>query len=269
LVMVPNRPLSFELFKDVFSTDDVHHNGEIWSILYKDFQVDFITTNNEEFSFCSNYFCQPADRANFSGKVAHILGLKFGHDGLWLPIRVNDSHKLGDVLLTRDPLEAEAFLDIKPLEKWDTFRDVFDNIVASKYFNPHTFALLNNTSISRVRDKKRPYYHKFLELCESLPPKKWFHRVNNKCIHLPLIFEAFPSAKVEFDSLWKIKNEADIIRGRFNGELVSQWTGYTGENLGKVMKDIKNNLSREQILMYNGSRVEYWVKNFVQGKSYV
>jgi len=240
VICIPASPLSVDRLKDWFRTDYVNHNGNTWSLLYEELQIDLIVSNEKEYDFHRNYLGS-SDRCNFVGKIAHMLGLKFGHDGLWLPVRLSDSHKVGDVLLTLDPRKAEDFLDIKPLPSTATeFQDVFDNIVASKYFNPEVFLLENNNTISRVRDRKRPSYHQFLHLCSTLPKKEWFPRVKDKTIYLDLIFDAFPDAKEKYDALWKKKLMIDSNAVKFNGNIVKELTGLQDKELGLFIQALKN-----------------------------
>lgn len=260
VVCVPSFEFSLDRLKTLFNTEYVLHNGTTWSLIYKDFQIDLITSPKEEFQFCSNYQGL-ADRANFIGKLAHQLGLKFGHDGLWLPIRLSDSHKLGDVLLTRDPKRAEAFLDIKPLEKADTFQDIFDNVSASKYFNPVIFALENNNAVARIRDKKRPYYHKFLELCSALSEKEWFIKSKNKDEYLPMIFDEFVHSHKEYRTLMARKEKLDLVREKFNGDLVREWSGLSGKALGSLMIVLKSKLSDDDILSLSTEKIKEIVIN--------
>ena len=261
VLCIPFIPLSVEHLKDFFNTDYVKNNGGTWSLIFEEFQIDLITTNKEEFDFHKNYLAR-GDRGNFIGKIAHQLGLKFGHDGLWLPVRAGDDHKLGDILLTLDPVRAEAFLDIKPLVNPQTFQDVFDNIIASKYFNPELFALENNNCISRVRDKKRPYYHQFLELCKTLPKKEYFSRSEDKNQYLPLIFEAFPNAFKEYRILWARKEKRDRVAEMFNGDIASKITGLTGKELGEFMKRIRVELTDDLIIRMTQHQVNMWVSDF-------
>lgn len=140
VIVIPIAPLTAERLKDWFNTEYVIHNGDTWSLIFEELQIDLIVSNAEEYDFHLAYLGL-YDRGNFVGKIAHMLGLKFGHNGLWLPIRFNDSHKLKDIRLTLDVTKAEEFLDIKPLVNPRTIEDVFDNVIASKYFNPEVFAL--------------------------------------------------------------------------------------------------------------------------------
>jgi hypothetical protein len=264
VVGVPRFPFSTEVLASVFSlhysppvklskyfaesSTPIKNNGGTWSLIYKDFQLDLVTCPDHEYEFTKNYM-GVGDRGNFVGKLAHMLGLKFGHDGMWLVVRTDDNHQLGEILMTLDPLEAEAFLDVKPLmDDPQTLEDIFENIAASKYFNPEVFLLENNNNVARVRDRKRPSYNALLEWCKKLPPKEYFPRAKDKSVYLDRIFLAFPESRKEWEALWKKKELLDKFRTLFNGNLVSEWTGLTGKELGEFMVILKQHLRPEHVV---------------------
>lgn len=238
----------------------IKNNGGTWSLIYKQFQIDLITCPEHEYDFTKNYI-GVGDRGNFVGKLAHMLGLKFGHDGMWLVVRTDDNHQLGEVCLTRDPKVAEAFLDVKPLDNPQSLEDIFDNVAASRYFNPEVFKLENNNAVARIRDRKRPSYNKFLEYCDKLPEKQWFPRTKDKSIYLPMIFRAFPHALEEYNILWKQKELNDKFKQLLNGDLVSEWLELTGPELGKMMVILKQHLRPDYVVnhMKTKEAVKEWV----------
>jgi len=241
----------------------IKNNGGVWSLIYKDFQIDLVTCPEHEYQFTKNYM-GVGDRGNFVGKIAHMLGLKFGHDGMWLVVRTDDNHQLGEVLLTLDPKRAEAFLDVKPLmDNPKSLEDIFDNVAASKYFNPEVFKLENNNAVARIRDRKRPSYNKFLEYCDKLPSKQhlWFPRIKDKSVYLSMIFEAFPDAEAKYNELWKQKELNDKFKQLLNGDLVSEWLGLTGPELGKMMVILKQHLRPDYVVnqMKTKEAVKEWV----------
>ncbi len=238
VVGVPKFPLSKSFLQSVFNTIHVEHNGPTWSLLFGQLQIDLITTQEEHYDFHRAYL-GVYDAGNFYGKIAHMLGLKFGHDGLYLPLRYSDSHKLADILLTLDPKEATDFLDIYPKESVECIEDVFEPVVKSKYFNPETFLLENNNAIARVRDKKRPSYNAFLEYIGTLPKRDYFPRTKDKSIHLPLIFERFPNVKIEYELQFAKKKLIEETKVKFNGHVVSELTGLNGEDLGRFIRYLK------------------------------
>lgn len=260
VICIPKSPLSIDRLKDCFNTEHVSHNGDTWSLLFEKLQIDLIITNELEYEFHKNYL-GAYDRCNFVGKIAHQFGLKFGHDGLWLPVRTSDSHLVGNILLTLDYKKAEEFLDIKPLNDAKTFDDVFKNITASKYFNPNSFAFENITSIGRIRDRKRPSYHQFLELCQQLPAHgDYYVKSENKLDNLTHIFDAFPEAKMEYDRLYEIKRRQDCIKEKFNGKLVKEWTGKTDKELGLLMIALKSSIG--DVYYMNPQEIKDYVINF-------
>lgn len=238
----------------------IKNNGGTWSLIYKEFQIDLITCPEFEYEFTKNYI-GVGDRGNFVGKLAHMLGLKFGHDGMWLVVRTEDNHQLGEVCLTRDPKIAEAFLDVKPLDNPQSLEDIFENIAASKYFNPEVFKLENNNAVARIRDRKRPSYNKFLEYCDKLPEKQWFPRTKDKSVYLPMIFRAFPHALEEYNVLWKQKELNDKFKQLLNGDLVQEWLGLTGKELGEMMVILKQHLRPDYVVNHMKTReaVKEWV----------
>lgn len=239
VIVIPSIELSIGLLKDRFGAEHVIHNGDTWSLIHEELQIDIIVSNAEEYDFHRAYLGN-SDISNFYGKLAHMLGLKFGHDGLWLPIRFNDSHKLKDIRLTLDVSKAREFIDVAPLNNPQKIEDLFDNVIASKYFNPEVFALENNNQVARIRDKKRPSYRAFLEYIKTLPDREYFPRTTgNKSQFLPLIFEAFPEAEVEYKALYVYKEKIDSLNRKFNGKIVSDITGLTGKELGAFMTKFK------------------------------
>lgn len=234
--------------KNLFQTDYVFKNGSTTSFVYKNFQVDLVTSPDEEYEFCKFYFGS-ADAGNFYGKLAHSLGCKFGHDGLKLPVRFSDDHLLDEVVLTRDPKTACEFLDVEMTTDFDTFEQVFANVSSSKYFNPESYKLENNNAVARVRDKKRPMYRLFLEMCQNLPEgKTYFPRSKDKSVHLNTVFEAFPHAKTEYSELMEKKARLEEYRVKFNGDLVKELTGLENKELGLFMQKFKSTYSQEQVL---------------------
>jgi hypothetical protein len=233
------------------------HNGGVWSLVYKEFQIDLIRTTELEYNYCINYFSYN-DRGNLVGRIAHKFGLKHGHDGLVLPVRSND-HVLGTVLLTLDPFRAEKFLDIDPGNTFYHLEEVFENVSVSKYFNPEIFLLENRNHAARTRDKKRATYNSFLTWCESLPPREYYQYAP-KPEYLEMIFKEFPHAKKEFDVLWAKKVLREEAALKFNGALVSEWTGCEGADLGKLMIKLKVELTQEKVVTMTDSEILTYVK---------
>lgn len=203
-------------------------------------QLDLISTPTSEFDFSLQYFSWN-DAGNLIGRVAHKMGLKFGHNGLWLPMR-DGTNLFDELLVTRDWCAALHFLGFDP-ERWksgfDTLEDIYGFVAAGKRFDPALYPLEHRNHTARVRDKKRPVYMGFLrwlEANENLPQYKWN---DDKASFLPEVMEAFPELVDPYQASLRRLSKSKVIRARFNGELVAKWTGLQGKDLGRFIAHFK------------------------------
>ena len=78
VLIIPFGQLSKERLSSVFNTTEDHvvHNGDVWSLVFEEIQVDLITSNEEEYAASLDYFAWN-DYGNLRGKIIHKFGLKF------------------------------------------------------------------------------------------------------------------------------------------------------------------------------------------------
>ena len=249
VLYIPSIALSKTILESVFETKHVSRNGDVYSLVYKEMQVDLIKSNKAEFDYAKNYF-NYNDLGNLRGRLAHKLGLTHGHNGLIMKVRSND-HILGEIILTQDPSVVEEFLDVKS-GPFNTLVDIFNNVINSSYFNPEIFKLENRNHTARIRDRKRPTYTAFLEYIKDIEKPKFsqtFYVYNpDKTVYHDLIFSKFPHVKAQFDALWEKKRINEEASLKFNGRLVSEWTGRVNKDLGELMRYLKQTLTPEMIL---------------------
>ena len=244
-------------------------NGSVVSIEYKDFQVDLIACPEDYFDFSHKYYSYN-DLGNLVGRVAHKLGLKFGHDGLSYIYRTdNDTRVLGTFVLTTDFLDALHFLGfdtIAYLRGFDSLEDIYKFTASSPYFNPAIYQLDNRNHAARIRDKKRSTYMGFLKWLEepkqqSLPAFEWN---KDKTAYLPKLFNYF--ARESFEAWYNERTEEEKLRkqfaDKFNGELVSEWLGLEGSRLGEVLKEVKAlPWFRDFVLYSTNHQLASWFKD--------
>ena len=204
-------------------------------------QVDLICTPPEEVQVAVDYFAWN-DLGNLIGRIAHKMGIKYGHNGLWMVLR-DGTHQFDSVLLSRDTREILTFLGFS-YERWaagfENRDEIYRFVASSGYFNSNLYALENRNHIARTREKKRPVYMEFLEWLNNPPlPLTEYAFSDSKADYLPLIFSAFPQAKQEFDAKWKALEETRHMKSRFNAHVVSGVTGLSLEDLGKFMARFK------------------------------
>lgn len=203
-------------------------------------QVDLISAPEHEFYFSSGYFAWN-DLGNLVGRIAHKMGIKLGHDGLWLPLR-DGTNLFDEILLTQDFGEALDFLGFDS-ERWhagfDNVEQIYDYVSKGTRFNPDIYNLDNRNHTARVRDKKRPVYTGFLTWMDARPELNRFEWNPDKSVYLPEIFEGFPKSKEQHTaSLAKLQKAAEA-KTKFNGEIVSSHTGLSGKDLGSFIAEFK------------------------------
>lgn len=266
VLFVPDRQLSTSLLQDMFrcASDEVSHNGGVWSLVFHELQIDLISTTPLEFAVASNYF-QYNDFGNLRGRIHHKMGLKFGHDGLWFPVR-SANHVIGEILLSTDPAEIDKFGDFTYGEL-NTLEEMFERVAKSKYFNPDIFLLDNRNHTARTRDRKRSTYMAFLKWCAEQPVQKYYQFNPDKSEYHRKIFKAFPHAKEEFDELWRQKHLLDAAALLFNGDIVRELTGADGIQLGKLMRELKKELTPEVVVTKTPVEIEktvMWYHNMIK-----
>lgn len=213
------------------------------------FQVDLICMEAEAFDFAVGYFGH-SDAGNLFGRIAHAMGLTLRHDGLYFYFRDGD-HKFREILLTRDYGLALQFLgyDLAPFRAgFDTLEDIFRYVASTPYFNRDIFLLENRNARARVRDRKRPTYMEFLRWCETQAELPAFEYPADKAAWHGRIAEYFPHFPVTLESARFDLARLHAVREKFNGELVSQWTGLEGKALGVLMRALKESFQTTDAL---------------------
>jgi len=203
-------------------------------------QIDLIYTKKDDFNFANEYYSWN-DLGNLIGRIAHKLGLRFGHDGLSMPLR--DGDNLFDTIhLTKDFKTAIEFLGYSYRVHqygFDTMEDIFRFTVDTDWFNSAIYDLDNRNHTARVRDKKRPTYTAFLEWLKVHPEvDKHFEFPKDKSIWHETIWTYFPAAKTEFDAAMARLERRKLIKSKFNGDIVRELTGLEGKDLGMFMRKL-------------------------------
>jgi len=227
-----------------FRPNEMVKNGPVLSFDYRELQIDLILAPGDEFGFSRAYFSW-GDTGNLIGRIAHKMGLKFGHDGLWLPYRDGD-YLFREILVTRDFQDALRFLGFNA-SRWDagfdTQEDVYQFIAAGEYFDPTIYQLENRTSRDRVRDRKRPMYSGFLEWAEKNASAHFTAWPSDKRDWLPDVFKIFQNTRIHYEQAQSDLARQKAVRAKFDGNLIGKATGLSGKALGELMREIKSSFS--------------------------
>ena len=227
----------------ILSGHKPHINGHTISVPIDGFQCDFILVAKDEYDVAYRYFSYEA--GNFMGVIAKRMGLKYGHDGLFIKLPISyfvkqkvDVSETIPVLLTRNPVvifNVLGFDLIKFISGFANHNEFGEWICNSKFFDPSFFQYENLNHINRTRNKKRPLFKWFVDYCKDKPRKDEptsFNKLIKIAEHTPSIYERILAIKSEMEAQYALKS-------KYNGKLVSEWTGLSGIELGVFMATIK------------------------------
>lgn len=209
------------------------NNNPVASILYEErYQIDFIAADTEYAEYNQKYLSWN-DLGNLVGRIVKRFNLTHGHDGLYYDrYNENRSHRTR-FLLSRDYNKILNILelDVKKFEfGFDTYKEMFDFVMSSPYFDPSIFMLENLNNRNRVRDAKRKIYNMFLEYInyDQEPSKQY-----DPLLDYPWIENLIKDEQIQYE-----KNQA--IRNAVPGKLVMEVTGLQGRQLGFLISKIKD-----------------------------
>ncbi len=265
LIMSDELPSNWvDIVVDVFQPKEWVKNGNVLSFEYKEFQIDLIATPEKEFTTSEYYFAYN-DLGNLMGRLAHSMGLKLGHDGLSYNWRV-DSYQFKNEVISTD---WEVICNVLGLSYerycrgFNTLEDIFQFVVASRFFNKDIYLIQNRNNYARTRDKKRKTYQEFLKWIESYKETdaqkstaawdKLFRTASCTKDHwLKYLFWKIPHFQSLYDNVQKEWDNEKSYKAAFNGSLVSEWTGLKGKELGEFMRELKNYemFGKEKVLGY-------------------
>ncbi len=211
-------------------------NGRVLSLLIDgQYQADLIRAEPECFAVTLDYLSYN-DLGNLIGRIAHRLGYKYGLHGLSILLREGD-HQFGEVLVSRDPDRIRDFLGLPPRPDFEDLTQIFAYVAQARHFHSgiYPFAALNNKN--RVRDRKRQTYHAFLQWLHTRPastgePVQWSPE---QALDAATAYFG-PHVQAQYQQLRAQQALQQARRSQFNGDLVGQWTGLSGQALGALIR---------------------------------
>lgn len=224
------------LVKEHFSNIKITSKNTL-SVLYKQVQVDLILVPLNKVSYAVNYFSYN-DLGNLIGRMCKPLGFKHGHLGLEYKVMYNTTH-LKDITLSND---FNTILNILELDKhiyrqgFNTFKEMFDFVISSPYFDKQLFLFENLNNKNRVRDKKRKTYNMFLDYLETIekePKQIKEPTFNFVCRHFPSLYNTVTNIYSDYFKHRETKKTiTDYLRNDH---------GLKEKQLGQVICKIKEN----------------------------
>ena len=252
----PNQnPL--EIIKDIFNPSEIYHNGNCFSFDYKELQIDFIITAEENWD-TSLVYLKYGDLGNLMGRISKpIFGLKYGHDGLVFSIVDEDNNQTyGEIVVSKTPKDIFEFLGFdwnKFCIGFNSMEDMFEYVKTSKYFNAKLFDFDELNHQNRTRNRKRDGYCKFIEYVKDLP-KNIIIKANVKDA-LDHILQGFGiSYHEEYCNTIKNIRNKQIAKKRIV-EIVRN-SGYENKHLGEKMTLLNDWINDNVGLICNKSSTE-------------
>jgi hypothetical protein len=230
---------------DLFGEIPISRNGKTVSFLYDNVQIDLNFHKPEDFRSAFDFY-RLGDVGQIVGRIAHALGLKYGHFGLSFPVKLSDCEEVGEINISQNTQKIMKFFDLdynQWLEGFNDQVDMFEWVIKSKYFNPSMFAFENLNNINKVRNKKRPMYAALVKYLEDLKTDREYLPVpKNKTEYLW-------KALIHFSQMYRLDDirqmlcnysDAKEANAIFNGNDVKELLGIEGKELGKVYKQFEN-----------------------------
>lgn len=241
--------------KGIFNANFYSQNSCVHSFDYKGVQIDLaIQESLDAFTYYYLFSCF-SPIGNVLGRMVKQKGLKWGIDGLTYPIKLSDSEQLGNIKVDiHGPYcTFEKLLEFAGLENnfgdcferfksaFETQEDIFEWLSKSNLFNKDIFAFENLNHVNRKRDRLRKDYHSWLEYIKVKPNK--FVGNEDKTVYIKKINNHF-SVNINKKAKVLISQHTykKFLKEKFNGKMVSEWTGLQGEDLGKVIKTYKDSI---------------------------
>lgn len=243
LVMTNNIPDDklWNMLKNNFP--EVYTNANVYSIPYKELQVDLILTKPEHWSVSAAYFDYDPS-GNLMGKLAHKFGLKYGHAGLLYPIRVGT--KLYDIhQVSLDNHKIFEFLGYNYdefINGFDEIEEIYDYIINGAYFNVDIFKLENLTQIDRKRNRKRPTYNTFLSYVNDKEIRGGYEFNKDKESYIESIDSFFQCGLVEAIEIIKAHHRLlEQVHDKWNGDIIMRhFPHLSGQRLGEAIGRFKS-----------------------------
>jgi hypothetical protein len=249
IVYMAEDPEFLNKIKSLFQSKDSFHNGDITSVEYKNFQVDFIKSSPSYFeNHC--FFLDYNDFGGILGQMTSRYELKYGFDGLFLRVHRDHvrEHHLGEVLLSSDPLVIFQYLGLDYRRyKEEGFRtplEMFDFLMECKYCSMISFTQENINTVHRRRLTHRPIYQQYIEYITShplVPSQPALPYLTTPTEHTNYLLSHFQCSDA-YEEIIRRDEETRIVKSKFNGGIVTGVTGLEGKEIGKLIVAMKEHI---------------------------
>lgn len=256
--IILNRIVSI-MKSDGFSYNGQISNDNVYSLAFNNYQVDiiFINSNIQDVAY---YYFADNDRGNLVGSIYHKLNFNYGHQGLFLKLENTK------ILLSLDTEKILNFLNCSQvfinkilIHGFDTFQDMYEEIIKIPYFNSEYFKFENLNNQNRSRNSKRNTFINFVQFLEG----KTFNNPPSYSEYMKFKALSFFNKEKEYVELLKSIEKNKVIRKNIDGNLISEITGLKEKSLGDfiVYFKEKNTDLIENIEIFNEIQIKEKILN--------
>lgn len=234
-----------KVFNDIKKSNILYFkNGSVISLLLEDkYQVDLIFTKTKYYEYSCQYY-NFNDLGNLLGRLAKPHNIKHGHDGFgYIYYYNNDKSIRNDIYIGNSYADFLNLIEVKLYDdshQFKTYKEVFDYVISSPYFNSKLYLFENLNNTNRVRDKKRKTYSMFLKYIKDIPPKeKTYIDVTSK---YPFIDSEIEKINIDVEFKNKLRSCIDIeyVKNKFNTT--------DGKIIGKVLGHIRHHFTSDEMI---------------------
>lgn len=233
-----------------FQSREIVKNDSQYSFEYKMFQVDLHLVAPDKFQVFADYHSYNGVGI-LLGYLADEMGVTLGHTGLLYKHRIGEE-PAGTIMLANNwPSILKILgLDYAVWQKgFHTLEDMFTFIASGKFFMPELYRTMEWKDIpAEIRLTIRLAMAKWVE--ENYPETNVYHP--EAFVWMRYLEEAVPGFALQMEQQAEAhaqrKAREAAIREKFNGHLVSNWTGLTGRELGRFMEKLNSEFGTREAL---------------------
>lgn len=227
-------------------TPTQYDNKPVLSFDYTGVQIDFTVCSTPQLQLAQLQYFAWNDLGNFIGRVARSMNFKYGHEGLKYIVRLSE-HAVIELHISSDMPKVLEFLGYD-VNRWyagfKTKEEIFEYAASTPYFNSLYFSLEFQAHQDRVRNKKRKMYNSMLQyISDNYIEEKPKLTQEERDVHLERAAQFFGVDVVE--EIKELKDKyarKEQLKTKFNGELVREWSGLNGPELGKAIIEFKRSV---------------------------
>lgn len=259
LIRTPKKPI-YQWIQENFQPRAIIVNDNIYSFPIEHLQIDLIVTPPKKWEIAKVFYSW-GDLSMAIGRVARLYGLKYGINGLELPIRDPNTNHVTELLtVSRNPRKIFTFLgyDFERFKKgFKTEDEVKNFLFSSKKIHQGFLTAASENTQARKRDRERPTFSKWLKwanqnqhLFPEIPPKPEYNETIN------ILNKTFPESDIanKLQQIQQRLQNKQKAAAKFNGTtIIGKYPELSKQEIQKLIRywqiqSFENNITHEIIL---------------------